>query len=145
VQLASVPGGSFAYLADSVGRLLPDLLGLPFSMAYLTGPVGRLLPDLLGFAFSGLAYRVGQIQRLLLYRGSLLVSIGEDPLRQPARLPIRWPLAGRWVLGEEGLAPTAADGPGIWLGRRAVCLGPGTAWCPVRCSAPGGLRPACRR
>jgi len=95
VQLASVPGGSFAYPPDSVGGLLPDLLGLPFSIAYLTGPVGRLLPDLLGLAFSGLAYRVGHVQRLLLYSGSLLISLRDDLLRQPDRLPIRRLSAGR--------------------------------------------------
>ncbi|HYA52061.1 MAG TPA: hypothetical protein VEG33_12905, partial [Streptosporangiaceae bacterium] len=104
-----------------------------------------LLPDLLGLAFSGLAYRVGHVQRLLLYRSSLLISLREDPLRQPPRLPIRRPLAEKWVFGDKGLAPTAVGGPGICPRRREMCLGPGTAWCPVRCTTLGDLRPACRR
>ena len=40
-----------ADLAGLVGRLLPDLLGLPFRLADLAGPLGRLLPDLAGLAF----------------------------------------------------------------------------------------------
>ena len=142
MQLAGVSGGGFAYPADPVGRLLPDLLGLPFDIAYLAGPPGRLLPDLLGLAVSGVADRVGHLPRLLLYRGRLLISLRQEPLGQPARLPPRRPLAGRWVVGGTGLPPTAAAGPGIGRGRRERCRGPGPTWCPVRCSAWGGLRRA---
>ena len=94
-QLVGLPCGSFAHRLGLVGRLPPYLLGLSFSLAERLGLVGRLPPYLLGLPLSGFAYRVGLLPCLLLDPGSLLVSIGENPLRQPDRIRLESPSSRR--------------------------------------------------
>jgi hypothetical protein len=67
----------------------PQLGGLSFSRRQCRGGLSRRLPPYLGgLSFGGGECRGGLSRRLLPYLDRLAVSIGENPLGQPARVRV---------------------------------------------------------